>query len=162
MKKSECSPESQALKAAFKASGLKQAAVAEHMDVTPGAVRQWLEGERPVPATKADRLGTLLSVAPATICAKYAVIAEQRGNVVPLRHDENVDQRRPDQALRRVENDVDALRYALAGIVSVTTVHRPAEALAVAAAIRRSVPKKFLERGFVHELLVTLDAASRA
>lgn len=157
------SQESLALKAAWLASGLKKAAVADHMGVTPGAALQWIEGHRPVPATKAKRLGELLNVAPDRICAKFAEISEQHSsNVVPLRRDDGTDQRRPDLALRRVENDVDALRYALAGVVAVTVIHRPAEAVAVAAAIRRSVPKKFQERGFVQELLITLDAAAKA
>jgi hypothetical protein len=132
------------------------------MGVTPGAAWQWIKGSRPVPATKAVRLAALLDIEPQAICAKFAEIAGVGGNVVPLRDVSDEDIRRPALALRRVENDVDALRYALASIVVATVTHRPAEALAVAASIRRSVPKKYQDRGFVQELLVTLDAAARA
>lgn len=161
-KKPEIPPEVHALHSAFIESGMTKAAVADHMDVTPAAVRQWIAGDRPVPATKAGKLAALLSVEPDRICAAYAEISKTRGNVVPIREDDGSDQRRPDLAIRRLENDVDALRYAIAGIVSVSVIHRPAEALSAAAAIRKSVPKKYLERGFVYELLLTLDAAARA
>jgi transcriptional regulator with XRE-family HTH domain len=164
VKKSTKTAESMALRAAFDGAKVTQAAVATHMSVTPGAFRQWLFGQRPVPVAKAARLAKYLGTDAAQICAKYAELAEQNtgSNVVPIRRaDDTADQRRPDLAMRRVENDVDSLRFALSAIVAATVIHRPAEALAVAAALRREVPEKFRERGFVHELLVTLDAAAR-
>jgi len=148
---------------AFRRSGLSQAAAAAAVGVSPANFRQWLQGMRPVPPDKAPKLAQMLDVSPEAISEKYARVAQNDfGNVVPLRRGDEQDVRRTDLAINRVENDVDALRYALAGLVSVMVIHRPAEAADAATAIRRSVPKKFLERGFVYELLQVLDATGKA
>jgi transcriptional regulator with XRE-family HTH domain len=155
------SKESLILKAAFEAAGIKQAALARQMDVSPGMVWQWLNGATPVAAQHAVKLGELLSVQPKRISAAYAAIAKSEpGNVVPLRQGSDTsDPRRPDQVIARLENDAHAANLALAVLVSVMTRHRPAEARDAAAALRKTVPAKFRDRGLIHELLATLDKA---
>jgi len=150
------------LAAAFNSSGLTKAAVAKHMGVSDGMVSQWVSGHRPVPPDKAPRLGKLLDIDPVKISAKYAQISEaDTGNVVPLHkhRPSGDDERRPDLVIARLENDVDSLRYALAALVTVMAVHRPAEGADVAKAIRKHVPAKFVKQGYLAELLKALGAA---
>jgi DNA-binding transcriptional regulator YdaS (Cro superfamily) len=131
------------------------------MGVTDGMVSQWVTGRRPVPAEKAVRLGSYVDIDPRAISAKYNAMAEagSMGNVVPLRASQGSDEEplRQDLVIRRLENDVDSLRYALAAMVAVMTTHRPAEASDVAKAIRRHVPGRYVQQGFVNELLQALD-----
>lgn len=162
-KKPTPTAQSLALTAAINKAKLTKAAIAEHAGVSPPMVSQWASGHRPVPADKARRLGELLGIAPERISASFASVAEHEpGNVVPLRKGAESEQPlRPDLVIARLQNDVDALRYALAALVSVMTVHRPAEAEAAAKAIRRAVPAKFRDQGFVHELVAVLDRAPK-
>lgn len=62
---------------------------------------------------------------------------------------------------RRFENDVDSLRIAVATLAAVMVRHRPTEAQDAAKAIRKAVPAKFQEVGFLHELLGVLELARR-
>lgn len=149
--------ESLALAAAISRSGLTKAAISVHMDVSPGMVSQWATGGRPVPAEKAQRLGDFLDVEPAKISAKFAQHWDTPGNVVPLRKEAGVAPMRQDLVIARLENDIDSLRFAMAAMVAAMTVHRPAEAAAVAKTIRKSVPQKFVRQGYLHELLQALD-----
>lgn len=153
------SKEALALSAAMNALGLKKTVVAEQMGVTPGLVSQWASGHRPVPPEKAVKLAELVGIEPGRISARYAEFrANDAGNVVPLRQsNEHADDRRHDLVIARLENDIDSLRYALGALVAVMTVHRPAEGAAVAKAIRKSVPSKFVKQGYVSELLAVLD-----
>jgi len=155
------SKETMRLSAAFSDSGMTKAAVATHMGVSDGMVSQWVSGYRPVPADKAPKLARLLGVAdPGSISAKYAQVSEaDSGNVVPIRKEgsSSDDDRRDDLKIARLENDVDSLRYALAALVSVMAVHRPAEGADVAKALRKHVPAKFVKQGYVAELLKALD-----
>jgi len=164
MKKANPAPskESLALKSAFEQAKMSQAAVAKHLNVSPGMVWQWIEGARPVAARYAKKLGELLAVEPARISEAYSEIMQQdgSGNVVSIRK-ASTDERRPDLIARRLENDVDALRFALGAIVSTMVAHRPAEATAVGKALRGSVPARFLDRGFLYELLAVLDKAGK-
>lgn len=132
-------------------------AVANAIGVTPGAVSQWKQGTRPVPATLADVLGAYLGIDPATICAKYAILKAAGAGALPTRVDSTADQRRPDLIIRRLENDVDSLRLALGALAATMRVHRPAEAKDAARAIRRTVPAKFVRQGYIHELLSVLE-----
>lgn len=156
--------QSLALTAAIRRSKVTQMAVAEVADVTPGLVSQWATGHRPVPAGKARKVAEFLGIKdPSKISAGYGVVAENEGsNVLPLRRPEGEHALRPDLVIARLQNDVDALRYALAALVAVMTVHRPAEAADAVKAIRRSVPAKFRDQGFVHELTAVLDRASKS
>lgn len=153
------SKEAMAFAAALHDSGLSSAAVASHMDVTPGLVSQWKLGRRPVAIEHAAKLARLLGVDdPGRICAQYAALeADEHTNVVPLRNPKEVDERRPDLVTARLENDVDSLRYALAAMVSVMASHRPAEGADVAKALRKHVPAKFVGQGYIAELLKALE-----
>lgn len=146
-----------ALNAAIIGSGITKAAIASHMNVSPGMVSQWANGLRPVPAEKAQRLGDYLSVDPAKISAKFAEHWDTASNVVPLRQRAGEEPLRQDLQIARLENDIDSLRFAVAALVSAMTVHRPAEATDVAKTIRKNVPQKFVRRGYLHELLQALD-----
>lgn len=143
----------------MKAARLGQEAVAAHIGVTPGYVSQLVTGRRPLPIDKAQKLAAYLNVQPGTICAAWDKLANQGGgNVVPLPVTQKAS-----EGLRqsRIENDIDALRYALAAIISAMVIHRPAEALDVAAAIRKRVPAKFQQAGLIPELVSVLEKAQR-
>jgi transcriptional regulator with XRE-family HTH domain len=152
--------EALALSAAMTARGLKKAAIADQLGVTAGAVSQWASGHRPVPPDKASRLGDIVGLDPSELSVKYAEMKVHESNVVPVRNVSGDDERRHDLVIARLENDVDSLRYALGALVTVMTVHRPAEGAAVAKAIRKHVPAKFVKQGYVSELLAVLDRSS--
>lgn len=165
-KKSPPSPtkESLVLKAAFDVADVSQAAIARHLDVTPGLVWQWLNGHTTVPASKAEPLAKFLSTDPSAISAAYAdeVQRQHVGNVAPLLAAGPKDEeRRPDLVIARLENDITALNYALAALIVTMTNHRPAEARDAASAIRKSVPAKYRDKGLLHELLQTMDRAAK-
>jgi len=151
--------EALALAAAMAANRLKNVAVAQHMGVSEGQVSQWVTGRRPVPVDKAVRLAKYVGATPEQISAKYAEYSDSpdMGNVVPLRATKEKEGLRPDLVIARLENDVDALRYAMSALVSAMVIHRPAEAADVAKVVRKHVPAKFVSHGFVAELLRALD-----
>lgn len=157
--------EAMALAAAMKDRGASNASVARHMRVSDGLVSQWKTGHRPVPAEHAPRLAKFLGVSdPVQISSAYGRVQQGViGNVVPLRDYDQAtgEERRPDLITARLENDVDSLRFALAAMVSAITVHRPAEAADVARAIRKHVPGKFVQQGYLRELLQALDKGAQ-
>lgn len=115
-----------------------------------------------MPADKARKLAKILGVTdPATLSSGYAAVAEHEpGNVAVLpKQDGAQGPLRPDLVIARLENDVDALRYAVAALVSTMTIHRPAEAADAARVLRRSVPARFRESGLIPELAATLERA---
>lgn len=65
----------------------------------------------------------------------------------------------PDETIRRLQNDVRALNYALGAMVAAMTRLRPNEAQAVAELLRRRAPEQYLDYGLLPALLATLDAA---
>lgn len=153
-----------ALAAAMNASGHSNVAVAEHMGVSPGLVSQWVTGRRPIPAEKAARLAELVGVEPKALSEKYATVAVQVANSAGggMRlHVPGDERRRDDLVIARLENDIDSLRYALGALVTVMTVHRPAEGEAVAKALRRNVPQKFVKQGYIAELLAVLERGAK-
>lgn len=134
----------------------KLAAIARDLGVTPGAVSQWKQGVRPVPADKAVQLGRLLGVDPRAISASYADVVTQDGALALAPPAE--ESLRPDLVIRRLENDIDSLRIALASLVSAMRVHRPAEARDVAKVLRKQAPAKFVRQGYIRELLEALES----
>lgn len=153
-------PESKALADAIAKSGLKHPAIGEAIGVSPAFISHVATGRRPVPAEKAEALAQLLDTKPELISLAYANDVKRYGVAVVggASVDSGVDSRRPDQAMRRVENDVQSLRYAVGALVGTMVLNRPREAKEVADVLRKKIPKKFRERGFVWELLQTLDA----
>lgn len=153
------SRESLALSAAMASSGLNNVAVAKHMGVSDGLVSQWVTGRRPVPPDKAIKLGSYVGAAPETISAKYAATlsAQTEGNIVPLPGESTDDPRRQELIIRRLENDVDSLRFALGALISVMAVHRPTEAAAFVKTLRKTVPAKYVNQGYIAELLKALE-----
>lgn len=155
--------EALALKAAIKNSGMKNGPIAEHLGVSEGLISQWTTGHRPVPADKAGKLAKLLGVKdPTEISPGYAstlAIHEDSVAYLPQLADKPL---RADLVIARLENDIDALRYAVAALVSTMTIHRPAEAADAARALRRMVPARFRESGLVHELASILERAGKA
>jgi hypothetical protein len=83
------------------------------------------------------------------------------GQAVPVPLPEEEDARRPELVVARLENDVHALSLALATIVSVMVVHRPAEAADAAEAMRKAIPRKWRDKGLIAELLTSLDLAPK-
>jgi transcriptional regulator with XRE-family HTH domain len=149
---------------AVKPEGVTQAVIASRLGVEPPTVSQYATGHRPVPANKAVLLADVLRIKdPASISRAYAETIETLpvGNVVPLRADSDMPLR-PDLVIARLENDITALTYAINAMFATTTFHRPAEAQALSAAIRKTTPPKYRDRGLVAELLATLEKASKA
>lgn len=152
------SKEALALASAISSSGLTHEAVGEHVGVTAGQVSHWVTGRRPVPVERAEKLATYLGIAPERICARYARLTKTGSGVALVSHaGTKGDERRHDLIVARLENDVDALRYAMGALVSAMVIHRPAEASDVARVLRKHVPAKFVNHGFVAELLKALD-----
>lgn len=143
------------LKASWVASGLPQAALADACGVSPAAVRQWVEGMRPVPASRAMKVAELLGVDPRTISPKFADIARQ----LNLSWNSPDDDRSTVQELRQ---DVEALRLALLAVLATSVTHRPAETESIAQALRRSMRKELLDRETVRDLFSALKPKSKA
>jgi transcriptional regulator with XRE-family HTH domain len=159
-------PESLRIRAALDAvkanEGRSQKEVAELVGTDPSFLGQWSRGERPVPPEKAVLLADALRLGdPGLICKKWQRYqdAQPTGNVVPLRDPEAP--LRPELVIARLENDVQAMTYAINSLFATMIFHRPAEAQAVAAAIRKTTPPKYRDVGFVAGLLRTLDKASK-
>lgn len=64
-------PEARLIAAALRESGVTQAELAAHLELSPGAISQFATGSRPVPLTKARPLATQLGVSPGEISASY-------------------------------------------------------------------------------------------
>jgi DNA-binding transcriptional regulator YdaS (Cro superfamily) len=150
-----------ALAAAIAASGHNSAEVAEHMGVSAGLVSQWITGRRPIPPERAPKLAAFVGLEPHALSDRYAEISSQVVNGPRSRSSTPAhgaeDPRRSDLVIARLENDIDSLRYALGALVAVMTVHRPAEGVAVAKTLRKSVPAKFVKQGYIAELLDVLE-----
>lgn len=157
-------PEARILRAAVESSGLSHQAIAEQLGgVDPSLISQFCTGHRPVPASKAVKLASLVGANPAEISAAYREVLQQsQGNVAPLPVATGArDERELGLVLARLENDVHALNLALGALTAVMVRHRPAEAAEAAQAIRRRVPAKYRDRGLLHELLSMLDKAAQ-
>ncbi|GAP66823.1 putative phage repressor [Mizugakiibacter sediminis] len=163
MSKRPLTPEEKAIARRIKAAiasdpNLTEESVGAQVGVTQGQVSHWTNGRLPVPAARAIKLASVLGIDdPAEISLAYREIAAKAaaGSAV-------AEGPAPGLASARVENDIDALRYALAAMVTVMVVHRPAEAADVARALRKHVPAKFVRQGYIHELLKVLDSAASA
>lgn len=65
------------------------------------------------------------------------------------------------QVTRRLENDVDALRYALGALATGLAITQPAAAAAVEVALRQA-PEKFQDTGLIPALLEALHSGQKA
>lgn len=63
--------EARTIRQAIATCGMSQIAIADHMEVSPGMVSQWVSGYRPVPAQKAVKLGWLIGADPSDISADF-------------------------------------------------------------------------------------------
>lgn len=88
------------------------------------------------------------------------MLAQAGSKATPIKGKQDVPLRY-ELVISRLENDIDALRYAVAALVTSMVVNRPAEALDAAETIRQAVPSKFRDQGFLHELLLVLEKASK-
>lgn len=158
MDKPKPTHESAALDAAMNLQGIQNAALARHVRVSDGMVSQWRRGRRPVPARHAPKVAAFVEVQnPALISAEYAQVrAAQTGNAVAELAASDLPD---DLAVRRLENAVDSLRYAMSAMATAMVTHRQAEARDVAKLIRKHVPPKFVRAGFLADLLQALDKA---
>lgn len=155
------SRESRILAAAVQGAGMKKAAIAAAAKCSPAELYQWETGRRPVPPERAPDLAAALGISdPASISPGYAEVAARTEGAIALAIAPKSpgEQEAPtDLAIARLQNDVHALTLALGAMTAVMTAHRPAEAQALAGALRRNVPAKFRDRGLIHELLEVLD-----
>lgn len=149
-----------AVEAAVREPGVTRASIAEAAGVSPGMLYQWAKGIRPVAPEKAAILAQVLGIDdPAMISPGYTeTVAQAVGtNALKLKPDTRSQEAPADLAIARLQNDVHALSLALGAFTAVMVAHRPAEAKAAAAAIRRNVPGKFRDQGLIRELLSVLD-----
>lgn len=151
------------LKAAIDASDYTQAQVAANLEVDPTLVSQWCKSRRPVALEKAKPLADMLGIEdPGMISAAWRDAYQAGvGQAVPKLAETDDDPRRPDLVIARLENDVHALSLAIATMVSVMVVHRPAEAADAAEAMRKTIPRKWRDKGLIAELLTSLDLAPK-
>lgn len=86
------------------------------------------------------------------------------GNVQAIRNGtatkKDIPARSAGLVTNQLENDIDALRLAVAGLYSVIADERPAEGARLAARLRKTAPPQFLSKGYLHGLLTVLDKAS--
>jgi transcriptional regulator with XRE-family HTH domain len=162
-KKMDPTREALRLKAAIDASDYTQADIAANLDVDPTLVSQWCRSLRPVSIANAKAVADMLGIEDPGQISKPWRDAQVVGvgQAVPKLSPEEEDARRPDLVIARLENDVHALNMLLGALVSVMVVHRPAEAQAAAAAIRKSIPRKWRDKGLFAEVLQTLDLAPK-
>lgn len=156
--KTKPTAESSALDAAMNRHHIQNAALARHVKVSDGLVSQWRRGRRPVPARHAPKVAAFVEIQnPGLISAEYAEVRmAQAGNAVPQPDDSGL---MDDLAIRRLENAVDSLRFAISAMATAAVIHRQAEARDVAKLIRKHVPPKFVRSGFLAEMLQALDKA---
>lgn len=72
-------PEAATISKALEALDLKQAVLADELDVSPGFISQFVNGNRPVPWDKAIQLGPLLGLLPEDVSAEYRRIKDHFG-----------------------------------------------------------------------------------
>jgi hypothetical protein len=151
------------LKASIDASDYTQAQVAANLEVDPTLVSQWCSSRRPVALEKAKPLADMLGIQDPGQISKAWRDAYQAGvgQVAPKLAEVEDDSRRPDLVIARLENDVHSLSLAIATMVSVMVVHRPAEAADAAEAMRKRIPRKWRDKGLIAELLTALDLAPK-
>lgn len=148
--------QSRALQAAMIARHLKNVDVANHAGVTPGAVSHWVTGARPVPIEKVSVVAEYVGVKPEAISDRYGALATQ---IVPQ---DDARQTMPiDLTINRLENGMDAMRLAVGILAGVMARHRPIEASDAARTIRKQLSGRYLNQGFVKELLEVLDASAK-
>lgn len=141
--------------------GLKKTAIAEQIGVTAPMLYQWETGRRPIAPEKAARAAQVLGIDdPASISPGYAESLSHAIGALALKPArDGADAAPTDLAIARLQNDVHALSLALGAFTAVMVAHRPAEAQAVSAAVRRKIPAKWKDQGLIRELLAVLDKA---
>lgn len=157
-KKPAPSKESLALASLMRAKGVKNADLARELNVDAGYVSQWKNGTRPIPAKNAQAVALALGTKPELISTAYAEMPSSNGNLaldIAVTQDEKP---RLDLTINRLENGIDSLRLALGVMAGVMLAHRPAEAADVARSLRKNLKGKFVNQGFVKELLEVLES----
>lgn len=134
---------------------LTEEAVGAKLGVSQGQISHWTGARLPVPATRAAALAKELGIAdPGEIS-----IAWRKINTTAVRESPASYRIPADPADLRVE--IEALKATLAVMIAVATQHRPIEGGDLARRLRKHVPARLLQHGFVHEVLQTLDSAAR-
>jgi hypothetical protein len=118
---------------------------------TPAQVSQWISEKKP----KGIGHAVARAIEKATGLDRGAMDAPPAED-----GDEPQEPRSVGHIANQLENDVDALSYALIGLVGVLADERPLEGARVAEKIRNSMPKEFVIRGRLHLLLRILDNGS--
>lgn len=132
-------------------TGKTQEQVAAEVGVSQGMMYQWQKCI-PIPADRARAVAAALEeIDPGKISVEFRELTAQGGDI-----------RTPALIVNQLENDVDALRYAVGVMATVFAMKRPDEGAEFADAIRATVPQKFLERGIIFELLEMFDRTADA
>jgi transcriptional regulator with XRE-family HTH domain len=155
-------PESRAIKAALDAlKGKKtRSEVAAEVGVDPTLISQWSLGRRPVARDRAVALAEAIGEKPERLSVEYRDAAVQFGVINGTAVQAPEHELDTELHVARLENDVHALNLFLGALVATMVQHRPTEAKDVAALVRRQVPKRFRDKGLLHELVSALDRSS--
>lgn len=130
--------------------GRTQEQVAAMVGVSQGQIWQWANRRLPIPAQKAQSVADAVEeIDPGRLSVEYRDLTKS----------ESI--RTPALTINQLENDVDALRHALAALAGVFVSHQPQAAAEVAAAVRAKVPARFHSGGWLADFLDAMDAVAR-
>lgn len=147
------SKESLSITAGIASSGMSKAAIAKRLGVDASFVSHWATGHRPVPAAYARPLGELIGLPPEAVSLAFAEIGD--GRPMPTANSDPTQRYAP--VISAMQDDIRAINLALGILVATMARHRPAEARAAAAAMRKGIPKSIRDYGLVHELLKSIE-----
>ncbi|KAF1692682.1 helix-turn-helix domain-containing protein [Pseudoxanthomonas koreensis] len=125
-----------------------QAVLAEATGYTQSAISQYLNGYLKFGYGAVLKFARFFGVSPSEIRPDLDALPDAPGQDTGL-------------LIARLENDIDALQFALGAVLTVMARHRPAEAEELAAQLAK-VPAKFQDRGLVPALQQALGQKAPA
>lgn len=135
---------------------LTEESVGVQVGVSQGQVSHWTGGRLPVPAARAAALAKAVGIEnPGEISLAYRRINTSSG-VKEAAHTYSAPS---EHALGDLQAEVASLKAVLAILLTVGVAHRPIEGADLSRRLRKHLPAKMLQHGFVHEIVKTLDKA---
>lgn len=132
-------------------SKITQTELSKRADMDQGAISRIERGVQDVTTRTIGALANGLGIKVSDIWAE----AEGKQTSASLAGDPAGKRKKP---MVEWDDEISALRLALSAMIEASVVHRPIEALAIAEAIRKSAPIRFLEGGYVNDLLLKLES----
>lgn len=148
-------PEAKLISDALYARRMSVKSLADHLGLnTENFASQMVNGTKPVPIEYARPIAHLLGLDPSSISPRYRENASDlAASGYAVREGGPLE-----QAVYNLENDVHAINLVLAALIATAVQHRPAEAAALSAALRK-LPKGYAEQGLAFQLRRELDKA---